>query len=118
MKITLSTNEAADRLFADEYAGWSRAGAFALAEWLEEYETDVGEELELDVVGVRCDFSEWESLEDFGKGYFSSVDQMREAIGADDSELEPEEIEELLRDWIEGNGVLIEFDGGVIVSSF
>ena len=50
MKKTLTTYDIADALCQDENANWSRAGAFALAEWLEEMEESTGEETELDVV--------------------------------------------------------------------
>lgn len=62
MKKTLTTYDIADALYADENANWSRAGAFALAEWLEEMEESTGAETELDVVAIRCDFAEHDSL--------------------------------------------------------
>ena len=43
MKLTLSTYEAAERLFNDENANWTRAGAFALVKYLEELEEDIGD---------------------------------------------------------------------------
>jgi len=118
MKKTLATYDIANELLQDQYANWSRNGAFALAEYLEEYEDSTGEELELDVVAIRCDFSEHESLIDWATGYFS---QWRADLNIDedfeeDSNLE--EIEEIIREYIQDNGQLIEFDGGIIVSSF
>ena len=47
MKMILSTHQVADALLADEYANWTRSGSLALAEWLEEWEEDTGEEMEL-----------------------------------------------------------------------
>ena len=116
MKIELTTYDIADRLLADEYGGWSRAGAFALAEWLEEYEQDCGESQELDVVAIRCDFSEYESLIDWASDYFM---HWRGDLDIDpDLEEGDAEIDDAIRDHIQDNGWLIEFDGGIIVSSF
>jgi len=123
MKKTLTTYEIAHELLQDENAAWSQAGAFALAEHFQEYEDSVSEELELDVVAIRCDFSEYASLEEWAGIYFAShVDAVNElglTIG-DGGALEEssEEQDEAIRSFIQDNGQLIEFDGGIIVSSF
>jgi len=124
MKMTLTTYDIADALCADQYANWSRAGALALAEWLEEMEESTGAETELDVVAVRCDFSEYESLQAWAADYFSDIKQASDAIGFDldmDGETpghDEEELVDMIREHIQDNGLLIEFDGGVIVSAF
>lgn len=114
MKTTLTTSEAADILFNDKNANWSSAGARALAEYLEEYEESTGEELEFDYVAIRCDFSEWDSLQEWAADYFSG--DWREEVGAEDCE--DEETDDKIREYIQNHGQLIEFDGGIIVSSF
>jgi predicted Zn-dependent peptidase len=124
MKKTLTTYDIAHELMQDDNANWTRAGAFALAEYLEQYEEDCGEEIELDVVAIRCDYSEYYSLEDFASEYFSDNKQAADALGLeltiteDEFEEEEEEIQEAIRNYIQDNGQLIEFDGGIIVSSF
>jgi hypothetical protein len=114
MKTTLTTSEAANILFNDKNANWSYAGARALAEYLEECEESTGEELEFDYVAIRCEFSEWDSLQDWAADYFSG--DWREEVGATDCE--DEETDDKIREYIQDHGQLIEFDGGVIVSSF
>ena len=109
MKKTLTTYDIAHELLQDENAAWTRAGAFALAEHLEEYEDSTGETLELDVVAIRCDFSEYVSLEDWAVDYGLEEDSLDDAH---------EEREDNIRAFIQDNGQLIEFDGGIIVSSF
>ena len=52
MKMTLTTYDIANALRGDENARWSRAGSFALAEYLEQLEEETGEEIELDVVAI------------------------------------------------------------------
>lgn len=115
MKEILSTLEIADRLFRDEYAGWTYAGARALAEYLEQLEEDLGEEMEFDRVAIRCDYSEHASLQDWAEGYFSGDWKDALCIEPEDSE---DENDEAIRDYIHDHGTLIEFDGGIIVSSF
>ena len=60
MKITLSTNEVADRLNSVEAFGSdddSYSLCRSMAEWLEQLEEDTGEEMELDTIAIRCEFS-------------------------------------------------------------
>ena len=49
---------------------FSYEGLKALYEYLEEYEEDTEQEIELDVIGLCCDFTEYDSLEDFQKEYY------------------------------------------------
>ena len=58
IKTTLSVSQLADRLRADEFAGWSYCGAGVLAQYLEDLSEDIGEDIEADIVGIRCDYSE------------------------------------------------------------
>ena len=125
MKKTLTTYDIAHELLQDANADWTRAGAFALAEHLEQYEEETGEEMELDVVAIRCDFSEHSSLEDWAVDYFSHSKQAANAMGLELDmdgetwvEVSREELQEAIRSYIQDNGQLIEFDGGIIVSSF
>ena len=109
MKTTLRTTHAAHMLLEDKNASWSYDGAMALCEYLEELEEDCGEEIEFDVVAIRCDWSEYASLEEWAKDY---------GFEPETSPEDEREREEEIRDYIQDHGQLIEFDGGVIVSSF
>tara|TARA_Y100000593_G_scaffold13543_1_gene25258 strand:- start:762 stop:1058 length:297 start_codon:yes stop_codon:yes gene_type:complete len=48
-------------------------GLQALFEYLEQYEDDTGEEIELDVIGLCCEFGQYDNLkefqDDYGKDY-------------------------------------------------
>ena len=48
-------------------------GLQALFEYLEQYEDDTGEEIELDVIGLCCEFYQYDNLkefqDDYGKDY-------------------------------------------------
>lgn len=116
MKLILNTYQIADKLLKDSNASWSRAGAFALAEYFEEYEESTGEELELDVCAIRCDFYEYSSLQDWAHDHFSNA---LEELGFDETEEnDDDEVDNKIREYIQDHGQLIEFDGGVIVSRF
>ena len=110
----MTTEDIASELAGDEYANFSYQGGLALAEWLEELDAGMGEESEFDRVGIRCDFSQYECLLEWAEDYF--VDYKY------DLDLEPEmeefEVDDRIRDYIADHGVLIEFDGGIIVNSF
>jgi hypothetical protein len=124
MKQSMTTYDIADALFSDENANWSRAGAFALAEYLEEYEESAGEQIEFDRVAIRCDFSEYKDLTAFADEYFADIHQAADALGleismsGDEFEEEEEEVENAIREFIQDRGALIEFEGGIITLSF
>jgi len=119
MKMTLSTYQIADALKNDTCARWSYNGSLALAEYLEEIEESTGEEMELDTCAIRCDFAEYASLRDFADEYFgtTSRNSWADSIGADD-DADDDTLDEKIREYIQDHGQLIEFDGGIIVSSF
>jgi hypothetical protein len=109
MKITLTTNEVSDYLRRDTSAHWSYEAANALAEYLEELENGASEEMELEVVAIRCDFSEYSSALDAAIEY--GYDEMDEE--ADDEDKEAEALE-----WMQDHTTVIEFDGGVVIQQF
>ena len=116
MKSTLSTNQIVQNLLADNNAKWSRAGATALAEYLEEIEQESGEEIEFDACAIRCDFAEYSSLSEWASEYFAKGESERSLgiEGDDDDETKNRKT----RDFISDHGTLLEFSGGIIVSQF
>ena len=101
MKITLSTSQIADALRNDSNASWSYSGACALAEYLDNLDEETGEETELDVVGVRCEFTEYDSALEAAQDHGYEVDQEENAL-----------------EWLQGETEVIEFQGGVIIQCF
>ena len=119
MKITLTTNELARKLQNGEceYSSFSRKASYALAEHLEQLEEDCGESMELDLVAIRCEYSEHESILDFCDYYFGSgcgKGRDERVPDFDDSD----DLEKWVEEYILDNGTLIKFDGGIIVSEF
>jgi hypothetical protein len=113
MKKTMTQYDIAEELMNDINANWSRAGAFALAEYFEQIEMDTNEELDFDAVAIRCEFSQYESLQDWASEY--GLDCIDLGVESDDDD---ETKEEAIRDYIEERGTLIDFNGGIIVSQF
>lgn len=117
MKKTLTTHEAAELLFADENANWTRSGAFALCEYLEELESYTGDEIDFCPVSIRCDFSQYSDLIEWANEQWLTTADMLEDLGLDQDEDE-DDIEAGIGDFIQDRGTLIEFSGGIIVSIF
>lgn len=108
MKITLSNYDVAHALRSDSNAGWSRAGAFAMADHMESLETDLGVEMDLDVVAIRCDYAEYPSAVDAASNYGWAPD-----------ETEYDEANEAAAlSWLQDRTSVISFDGGVIIAKF
>ncbi len=120
MKTTLTTSAAANILANDENSSFSRLGAFALVDYLEELEESTGEEMEFDSIAIRCDYSEYDSaLEcavDHGWSHEADILDADDNLRPDDEVLE--ENEERALKWLQDRTQVIEFDGGVIVSNF
>jgi len=114
MKLQLSTSHAVDLLRTDEYAGWSYKGATALVEHLEDLEEDLGEEINFNCIDFRCDFSEYKSVQDWLTSHFGRP--LEDALKWASIEHD-EDVDESISEYIRVRGTLVEFDGGVIVSS-
>lgn len=115
MKTTLTTTQATHMLLDDDNANWTRAGAFALVEYLEELEASCDFDIEFCPVSIRCEYSEYDSLEDWANEQFQ--ENLKDQFDLDIAYL-PEELNDRIRDYIQDRGQLIEFDGGIIVSAF
>lgn len=80
---------------------FSYEGLVALFEWFEQYEEDIDEAVELDVIAICCDFSEV-SLGEVREHYY--------LLGLDD---------EQLLEWLEDNTIVIPInDDTVIIQDF
>lgn len=80
---------------------FSRPALFALFDYLESYEDDCGVELELDPVGICCEFAEHPSAISASKEYGQSFETEAEAL-----------------EWLREQTQVVEFDGGVVIQQF
>ena len=66
-------------------------GLIALYDYLEQYEDDTGESMELDVIALCCEYAEYEDLEafqeDYGEDYHSieNIEHATQLIMIDDT---------------------------------
>lgn len=97
----MTTYECAKALTHDEYANWTRSGAFALVEYLEQIEEDCGTSIEFDPVALRCEFTEYESAIDAAAEYTSEFTTEAAAL-----------------EYLEDHTSVITYDGGVIIQDF
>lgn len=114
MKTTLTTSQAAHELLRDTNANWSRSGAYALVEHLEQLEEETGETIEFDAVAIRCDYSEYSSALEaaLDQGFEPETD----LDGEGEEDEEDKEANALA--WLQYRTQVIEFDGGVIIQNF
>ena len=69
--------------FGGQYkTNFSYEGLKALFEWLEEFEDGTGAEIELDVIAICCEFTEYESLKEYNEDYDKEYEEI-EAISDD-----------------------------------
>jgi hypothetical protein len=122
MKKTMTIHEIADALAGDEFGNFTRAGAWAMAEFLDE---NMPDDAEFDSVAIRCDWSQYESFMDWADDFFRDHEDAAEKLGLnlvmsrDEFEEDEETIEAAIRHYIAEKAELaIEFDGGVIVPCF
>lgn len=109
MKLTINARYAASILSENPENGFSYAGALALCEYLEELEDSTGGEIEFDAVGIRCDWSEFETALEAANEYGFEPDQ----------DLDAEEREESALEWLQDQTQIVEIDsGGVVVCGF
>lgn len=92
MKKTISKYE-----FVEEFKNMNRENNFsyegreALFDYLEQYEEETGEQIELDIIAMCCEYTEYKSIEEFNKNYgkeCETLDDIRDytqVIEIDDS---------------------------------
>ncbi|OYW62708.1 MAG: hypothetical protein B7Z31_00110 [Rhodobacterales bacterium 12-65-15] len=91
----------------DRLENFSYEARGLLFDYLEEYEEGSGEEMELDVVAVCCDFSE-DSAEDIAANYSLDVEGLDE-----------EETADIVRDYLNENTILVgETSSGFVYQVF
>ncbi len=79
MKKTISEWDFQDAFNkSDSYKNnFSYEGKIALFEWLERYEEETETEIELDIIALCCEYTEYESFEELQKDY-SNIETMEE----------------------------------------
>jgi hypothetical protein len=69
MKKTITFDDFVDSFSKDRAATYTYEGKRALFDYLERYEEDTGEDIELDIVAICCDYTEYDDLKDLQASY-------------------------------------------------
>ena len=102
MKQTVTSHQFVDSFSrCGRQTQFSVAARYALFEYLEEYEDSCGVELELDPVGICCEWAEHDSAILAAKEYGQSFDDESGAL-----------------EWLRDHTQVIEFTGGVVIQLF
>jgi hypothetical protein len=115
MKTTVSAID-----FIDSFRRMGRNDQFspaalrALFAHIEDMEQDTGEEYELDVVALCCEWQEFKTALEAGVEYgFDAGEESAKSYG---HESDSDETEAL--DWLRDQTQVVEFDGGILVMGF
>lgn len=109
MKQTITRSAFIDAFKAyNREDNFSYAGLCALFDWLEELGEETGQEVELDVVALCCEFSEYGSALEACENYDFEPDE-------DDQE---DDQEDEALDWLRQRTAIITFPGGIIIQDF
>ena len=101
MKQTVNIYQFRDAFQAQRPNQFSYSALSALFDYLEELERDTGEEIELDVISLCCEWSEYSSAVNACTAWGWNLSDENEAL-------------EKLRD----NTQVIQFDNGILVQDF
>lgn len=110
----LTAHDVAHELSSNESNGFSYHGALALAEYLEQYEEETGEKLELDTVALRCEYDEYGSALEAAQNYAFVCEREED----EDTEEYEERAEEEAREYLEKHTTVIPFSGGIIIQAY
>ena len=77
MKQTVNFSEFCDRFRdMDRENNFSYEGKRALFDYLEQYEDETGEEIELDIIALCCEYTEYENFKEFRDNYGDDYEVM------------------------------------------
>ena len=94
---------------------FSYSGLIALFEYLKELEEGTDEEMELDVIALCCDFSEYATAKEAAEEYGWTAPERDED---EDEEAYTERVEEEALDHLQDNTPVIKHDEGIIIQAY
>lgn len=109
-------------MFADAFRRMGREDQFsrealeALFEYIENYEEDTGIRVELDVLGLCCEFTEYATAVEAASDYGFTTEL--EAEDYEDAEDFEEAKEEEALEWLQDRTEVVIFDSGLIIQNF
>ena len=91
---------------------FSRPALVALFDYLDQLEQDLGEEQELDVIAICCDWTEYADRIEAAEAYGWEAPEIPEGEERDDTS------DRKALEYLQDNTHVVEFDGGVLVLNF
>ena len=117
MHITITS-----AMFVDAFRRMGRENQFsrealeALFEYIENYEEDTGSRVELDVVGLCCEFTEYTTAVEAASDYGFTTEL--EADDYEDAESYEDAKEDEALEWLQDRTEVVIFDSGLIIQNF
>lgn len=91
---------------------FSRAALVALFDYLDQLEQDLGEEQELDVIALCCDWTEYKDAFEAAEAYGWEAPEIPEGEERDDTS------DRKALEYLQDETHVVEFEGGVLVLNF
>lgn len=91
---------------------FSRPALVALFDYLDQLEQDLGEEQELDVIAICCDWTEYADPIEAAEAYGWEAPEIPEGEERDDTS------DRKALEFLQDNTHVVEFEGGVLVLNF
>lgn len=116
MKMTVNRS-----MFHDAFRSMGRADQFsyaardALFDWIEEREDDLGEEQELDVIALCCDWAEYDDVIEAAEAYGWAPGMEEDEAGSPAAKDMRAELCEEAADWLRDRTEVIEVEGGSVL---
>ena len=91
---------------------FSRPALVALFDYLDQLEQDLGEEQELDVIAICCDWTEYRDAIEAAEAYGWEAPEIPEGEERDDTS------DRKALEFLQDNTHVVEFEGGILVLNF
>jgi hypothetical protein len=107
MKQTIGLSQFTDAFMSIRPNNFSYEGLEQLFDYFESYEQDTNEEIELDVIAICCEYSEL------------SIEEIIRSYGIDTDEVEDDELDEFVFDYLASKtSVIGQTDTGIVFQTF
>lgn len=104
---------------ANRANNFTEDGLVTLFDHLEQYEADTGEEIELDVISLCCDYTEYADFEELNKAYgILDADEISELLEENNVELLEDISTDMLYDILADHTWIAVGDYGIIMQDY
>lgn len=112
MKETVNESRFIQAFQALRPDNFSRKALVALFAYLDQLEQDLGEEQELDVIAICCEWTEYKDAIEAAEAYGWEAPEVEEGEERDDTS------DRKALEFLQDNTHVVEFEGGILVLNF